>query len=212
MKWALVHFFCFRRRIFRVSLFSGTRSGGGGVCGNGSGGFFKLYRDIPEEMRALIEPIVADHGLELVDIERKAGRAPWRLRVVVDTQEGDGRVPVDRCADVSREIGASLDAADAVPVRYHLEVSSPGFDRILAREKDFRRVVGSEVQLETRAPVEGRRRFRGRLETLTEDDVVVLAADGEIFRIPFADVARARAIYEFTKEDFAKAPGRKARR
>ena len=57
-----------------------------------------VYRDIPEEMRALIEPIVADHGLELVDVERRQGRAPWTLRVIVDTRSGDGRVPVDQCA------------------------------------------------------------------------------------------------------------------
>ena len=124
-------------------------------------GWRNVYRDIPEDMRTLIEPIVADHGLELVDVEHHQGRPPWTLRVIVDTEGGDGRVPIERCADVSREIAAQLDAKDAIPVRYQLEVSSPGLDRVLAREKDFARACGREIRLETRAPLDGRRRFRG---------------------------------------------------
>ena len=80
-----------------------------------------------------------EHGLELVDVDFARGRPPWRLRVIVDNPEMDGRVPVDRCAEVSRELGARLDAAGAIETRYTLEVTTPGFDRVLAREKDFRR-------------------------------------------------------------------------
>jgi ribosome maturation factor RimP len=165
-----------------------------------------VYRDIPEAMRALIEPIVQDHGLELVDVEQSRGRAPWLLRVIVDTAEGDGRVAVDRCAELSRELSAGLDAADAVPVSYRLEVSSPGLDRVLAREKDFSSACGREVRLETRAPRDGRRRFRGRLLAFA-DGVARLAVDGREVAIPLSDVARARTVYEFTREDFAARAG-----
>jgi len=96
-----------------------------------------VYRDIPEELRVLIEPVVGDAGFELVDALLTRGRAPWLLRVILDTPEGDGRVPIEHCARVSREIGSQLDAADAIAVPYRLEVSSPGLDRVLAREKDF---------------------------------------------------------------------------
>lgn len=161
-----------------------------------------MYRDIPEEMRALIEPIVDDFGLELVDVERRQGRAPWQVRVVVDTREGDGRVPIDTCAEVSREVGAGLDAADAVPVSYRLEVSSPGLDRVLAREKDFARAVGRDVRLETRAPVEGRRRFRGRLVGF-DGASARLDVDGREVTIPFEAVRRANAVYVFSRDDFA---------
>jgi ribosome maturation factor RimP len=161
-----------------------------------------LYRDIPEEMRALIEPIVDDFGLELVDVERRQGRAPWQVRVVVDTREGDGRVPIDTCAEVSREVGAGLDAADAIPVSYRLEVSSPGLDRVLAREKDFARAVGRDVRLETRAPVEGRRRFRGRLVGF-DGACARLDVDGREVTIPFEAVRRANAVYVFSRDDFA---------
>jgi ribosome maturation factor RimP len=162
-----------------------------------------VYRDVPEEMRALIEPIVAEHGLELVDVERTQGRAPWTLRVVVDTPQADGLVPVDLCAEVSRRVGAALDASDLMPVRYNLEVSSPGLDRLLAREKDFAAACGRVVKLETRQPLSGRRRFRGRLVAFA-DGVATLEVDGAPVEVPFAEVARARTVYEFTRDDFAR--------
>lgn len=161
-----------------------------------------MYGDIPAAMRELIEPIVTAHGLELVDVEQHHGRAPWRVRVIVDTPAGDGRVTIERCAEVSREIGVNLDAADAIPVAYHLEVSSPGFDRVLAREKDFERALGSEVKIETRAPIGGRRRFKGRL-TAFGGGAASVAIDGQDYRIPFADVARAHKVHHFTPADFS---------
>jgi ribosome maturation factor RimP len=161
-----------------------------------------VNRDIPEELRVLIEPIVDDAGFELVDTLLTRGRAPWLLRVTIDTPEGDGRVPVDRCAEVSREIGSQLDAADAIPVAYRLEVSSPGLDRLLAREKDFERALGAEVFIETRRPQDGRRRFRGTLLGF-EAGVARVRVDGNEVAIPFAEIAKARSIYRFTREDFA---------
>jgi ribosome maturation factor RimP len=161
-----------------------------------------VYRDIPEDLKALIEPVVEDAGLELVDILLSRGRQPWMLRITIDTRSGDGRVPVERCADVSREVETHLDATDAIAVPFRLEVSSPGLDRTLAREKDFAAACGSEVRIETRQPVDGRRRFRGRLVGF-ENGVAVVDVDGREVGIPFADVAKANTIYEFTRDDFA---------
>ncbi len=161
-----------------------------------------MYGDIPAHMRELIEPIVTAHGLELVDVEQHQGRAPWRLRVIVDSASGDGRVSVDQCAEVSRELGVHLDASDLMRVSYHLEVTSPGFDRVLAREKDFAQAVGSEVKLETRAPIDGRRRFKGRLAAFAGGEAS-LVVDGNDVRIQFADVARAHKVHQFTPADFA---------
>jgi ribosome maturation factor RimP len=162
-----------------------------------------MYRDIPEEIRVLIEPIVEAHRLELVDAELLRGRGPWEMRVTVDTPEGDGHVSIERCADVSREIGTSLDAANAIPVRYRLEVSSPGLDRRLAREKDFAAAQGLEVKIETRRPLDGRRRFRGRLVGFV-DETARLVVDGKEIAIPFAEIGKANTVYEFTRADFAK--------
>lgn len=161
-----------------------------------------MYRDIPEDLRMLIEPVVIDAGLELVDVLLTRGRPPWQLRVTIDTPMGDGHVSIDRCAEVSREIETNLDAADAIASAYRLEVSSPGLDRVLAREKDFAAAVGREVKLETRRPQGGRRRFRGQLERF-DDGMLHLRVDGRPFAIPFSEVARANTIYSFTSEDFA---------
>jgi len=160
-----------------------------------------VYRDIPEDLKTLIEPIVEDAGLELVDILLSQGRQPRLLRITIDTPSGDGRVPVERCADVSREIETHLDATDAIAAPYHLEVSSPGLDRTLAREKDFAAACGAEVRIETRQPIADRRRFRGRLVGF-ENAVATLVVDGNEVRIPFAEVAKANTIYEFTRDDF----------
>jgi ribosome maturation factor RimP len=165
-----------------------------------------VYRDIPPELHALIEPIVEANGYELVDVDVRRGRPPWLVRITIDTPHGDGLVPVDRCADVSREVGTHLDAEDTIERSYRLEVTSPGLDRVLAREKDFTAACGCDVSLETLRPLAGRRRFRGRLESF-EGEVARVRVDGAPFEIPFREVARAHRIYDVTPADFARAKG-----
>jgi ribosome maturation factor RimP len=167
-----------------------------------------MYRDIPRDLLAAIEPVVLDHGCELVDLEMTGGSSKSSLvRLTVDTLEGDGRVPVEACARISREVGAQLDAlapGGAMAGSYNLEVSSPGLDRLLAREKDFASARGQEVKLTTRRPVGGRRRFTGRLLDFREAEaILVLSVDGTSWDIPFNDVERANSIYQFSRDDFA---------
>ena len=152
-----------------------------------------MYRDIPESLRAIVEPVVEDHGLELVDAGVHGGPGRTRVCVVVDTHAGDGRVPVDQCARVSREVGHGLDAHDVVSGAYLLEVTSPGVDRVLAREKDFQGAVGGPVAVETREPLAGRRRFRGRLDAFDGREAQI-RTESEVFAIPFECIARARAV------------------
>jgi ribosome maturation factor RimP len=166
-------------------------------------GDMKLYRDIPGGLRELIEPIVADHGCELVDAETLGGQGAQVLRITIDTPECDGRVPVGRCEDVSREVETSLDATEAMRGRYRLEVTSPGLDRHLGREKDFVASVGRDLKLETRRPLDGRRRFRGRLLAFEENEVRMTVDGGEV-AIPFDEVARANTVYEFSSADFGR--------
>lgn len=160
-----------------------------------------MYRDIPEELRILIEPVVVDAGLELVDVMLARSGRPWSLRVTVDTPVGDGRVPVDHCARVAREIGTQLDVTDAIESSYRLEVSSPGLDRVLTREKDFVNACGSEVQIETRIPISGRRRFRGVLVSF-ENNVANINVDGVESKLPISEIFKAKLFYEFSAADF----------
>jgi len=166
----------------------------------------KVYRDIPEELRILIEPVVDDAGFELVDVLLARGGKPWTLRITIDTPECNGRVSVDSCATVSREIGSQLDVADSMKAKYRLEVSSPGLDRPLAREKDFTAACGREVQIETKQPIAGQRKFRGVLVRF-EDLVAVIDAGKSEVEIPFADVLKAKAIYQFSRADFVSRAG-----
>lgn len=163
----------------------------------------EIYRDIPEPLRGLIEPVVAEHDCELVDVEVTRPRGPGLLRVVVDSRAGDGRVPIERCAAISRELSTLLDAADLMPGAYRLEVSSPGLDRVLSREKDFEAAVCREIRVQTRRPLDGRKRYRGRLVSF-EAGVLKLEVDGSLATIPFAEVEKANTIYEFSRADFAK--------
>jgi ribosome maturation factor RimP len=165
-----------------------------------------MYRDIPEEMRRLVEPVVESAGYELVDLLVARGRPPWLVRITVDTPQGDGRVPVDRLAELSREIGSNFDAVDAIPASYRLELSSPGLERMLAREVDFARACGSEVRIETRRPLDGQRRFRGVL-TAFDGGAARLATQGREVSIPFAEVERANLVYIVGPADFARGAG-----
>lgn len=162
-----------------------------------------IYRDIPQPLRELIEPVVDEQECELVDVEVTHPRGPGLLRIVVDSQAGDGRVPIERCASIARELSTLLDAADVMPGAYRLEVSSPGLDRVLAREKDFEAAVSKEIRVQTRRPLEGRKRYRGRLESF-EAGVLRMSVDGDLALIPFDEVEKANSIYEFTSADFAK--------
>ncbi|MCR9096350.1 MAG: ribosome maturation factor RimP [bacterium] len=160
----------------------------------------------------MIEPVVDEHGCELVDVEVARNRGQGLLRITVDSPSADGRVPIDRCVAISREVETLLDAADAMTGAYQLEVSSPGLDRLLGREKDFVSAVGQELKLRTRRPFEGRKRFRGRLlavDTQREPAVLQMDVDGESFAIPFDEVEKANTIYEFTSADFGKQGGEK---
>jgi ribosome maturation factor RimP len=177
-----------------------------------------VYQDIPEQYKEILEPVVDEHGLELVDMEIGGGRGPKQVRITVDTPACDGRVDIDRCAKVSREIATLLDASGMIDAPYQLEVSSPGLNRKLARAKDFAAVVGSKVQVETRKPLQGRKRFRGELKSF-DAGLAQLDVDGEEIEVALDEIAKASVMYEFSNVDFesealvksAKA-GRKAER
>lgn len=173
-----------------------------------------MYSDIPEDLRGLIEPIIEEHGYELMNVETVHGRQSVLLRITIDSQTGDGRVPVDAIAGVSREIGTQLDAADAIQGEYRLEVSSPGLDRMLSRAKDFAAACGREVRIEARRPLDGRRRFKGDLVDF-QDGMAQVCVDGQTVRIAFDDIQKASVVYAFSPADFRQqskgVPGKRKR-
>ena len=153
---------------------------------------------------------MAEHGCELVDVEVARNRGQGLLRITVDSPQGDGRVEIEGCVAISREVETLLDAAETMSSAYRLEVSSPGLDRLLGREKDFLGAVGEQVRLRTRRPLEGRRNFRGRLLGVESGAPTVLSVevDGNEVTIPFDEVEKGNTIYAFSPADFDRKSGR----
>jgi ribosome maturation factor RimP len=141
-----------------------------------------------ERLIELIEPLVGRLGYELVELEYGAGRGHGQLRVFIDAATG---VRVDDCERVSREISGLLDVEDPMPGAYTLEVSSPGFDRVLRTREHFGRFVGSRVFVELKEPRAGRRRYTGQLLAV-DDDGIALAVDQERVAVQFAEIGKAR--------------------
>jgi ribosome maturation factor RimP len=110
------------------------------------------------------------------------------VRVFVDRPGG---VALDDCARISRELSALLDVEDPIPSAYTLEVSSPGFDRVLRTQAHFGRFVGSRVFVELKEPREGRRRYTGKLLTVDEAGIA-LEVDREQVRMAFDEIGKAR--------------------
>jgi ribosome maturation factor RimP len=141
-----------------------------------------------ERLIALIEPVLARLGYELVELEYAAGRSQAVVRIFIDLPAG---VTVDDCERVSREVAALLDVDDPIPTAYTLEVSSPGFDRVLRTPAHFERFVGSRVFVELKAPREGRRRYTGTLQAVSATGVE-LEVDKQKVEIPFDEIGKAR--------------------
>lgn len=143
---------------------------------------------IAGKVQAAIEPVVAELGYELVDVEYVKEGGRWILRIYIDRAGGVG---LDDCERVSRAIDPILDNGDWVDRRYYLEVSSPGLERPLKRPADYERFAGQHIYLKTFAPVSGRRVWRGRLEG-RQGDMITIIVEGEDITIPLANIALAR--------------------
>ncbi len=141
-----------------------------------------------ERLIALIEPMLGRLGYELVELEYSAGRAHAVLRLFIDREAG---VTLDDCAQVSREVSAVLDVEDPIPSAYTLEVSSPGFDRVLRTRAHFGRFVGSRVFVELKEPRAGRRRYTGKL-LIVDEAGIALEVDREQVTVAFAEIGKAR--------------------
>ncbi len=140
-----------------------------------------------ERLVALIEPLLAQLGYELVELEYTPARARGVLRIFIDKPEGIG---LDDCERASREVSALLDVEDPIATAYTLEVSSPGDDRVLRTREHFDRFVGSRVFIEL-TPREGRRRYTGMLRSVADDGVAV-EVDRQVVNLPFREIGKAR--------------------
>ena len=147
-----------------------------------------LASTLRERLIGLIEPLLGRLGYELVELEYSPSHGRSGLRVFIDAPTGVG---LEDCERVSREISALLDVEDPIPAAYTLEVSSPGFDRVLRTPAHFGRFVGSRVFVELKQPRAGRRRYTGELLTVDEAGIA-LSVDKERVAMTFAEIGKAR--------------------
>lgn len=158
----------------------------------GSKGIFEVSavvdRQLVSSLWAMIEPVVEPEGIELVEVEFRPDRGRWLLRLYIDSPGG---VTLDDCTLVSRQVSALLDIKDPIDYPYTLEVSSPGINRVLRKEKDFQRFTGSPVRLTTRFKIEGRKNFSGTL-TGVQGSRIILDVNGKRVEIDRENVEKAR--------------------
>ena len=159
--------------------------------------------------------VLADLGLECLGVEFTPSHGQSTLRVYLDLldksePEKDGvrrEVGVEDCETASRELSALLDVEDPIPGHYVLEVSSPGLDRPLFTAAQFAKASGQEVKLLLKAPLEGRRRLRGKLVAV-EGERITLEAEGKTFEFEHALVESARVVPDWVALGYAPQPKR----
>ncbi len=148
----------------------------------------------PLQLGDMLEPGITSMGYELVGVEfQTGGKGGGLLRVYIDSEAG---ITAEDCQKVSYQVSGVLDVEDPIPGHFTLEISSPGLDRMLFRKQDFERFAGQLIKLRTAYPIEGQRKFKGRLLGLQGENVVFEQDDMEI-SLPFDQIEQARLVPEY---------------
>lgn len=132
---------------------------------------------IDRRLAEIIGPVIEDMGFELVRIRLMSGKSST-LQIMAERP--DGGIEVDDCGEISTAVSAVLDVEDPILDAYTLEVSSPGIDRPLTRLKDFDTFEGYEAKIETAELIDGRRRFKGVLAGVEDDEVLINIEEGTV--------------------------------
>lgn len=151
-------------------------------------------KKIINEVSPLVEGFLHESGMEMVDLEFRFESGRWTLRIFIDKEGG---VTVDDCANVNKELGYLIEAKNIIDYHYVFEVSSPGLNRPLKKEKDFIRSIGKMIKLELARPVNKRSKFTGRLTNVREGMISLLVDDGSLVELPLREIDKARVKYEF---------------
>lgn len=149
---------------------------------------------VNKEVTRLIEPIIEDMGFELVDVRYVSQQGRSVLRIFVDKEGG---ISIDDCAHVSREIGELIDVKDIIDHAYVLEVSSPGLDRPLVKEKDFQKAIGKKIKVKTAVQIGNRKNFMGYLRGVNKGGVSLEVENDKMVLLKLGNVVKANIVYEF---------------
>ncbi len=149
-----------------------------------------------EKFEENISTYVKELDLELADVEYVSEGGYNYLRVYVEKKDGD--TSLDDCVALSRKIDTLAD--EIIKEKFFLEVSTPGLDRKLKKEKDFIRFVGEKVKIYTRSQVEGRKAFEGVIEKYEDGVIFLLEETGKTVKIPLSKLRKSNLIYEIPKD------------
>jgi len=147
---------------------------------------------VTESVIELIEPGLLAKGIELVDVEFKKEGKNWVLRVFIDKEGG---VTLEDCQKISRLTGDLIEVEEIIEPAYTMEISSPGLNRVLKKEKDFIRFSGKKICVQCHALLNGRKKFNGILKDF-KNQSIHLEVDGELQTIPINRVAKANLVIE----------------
>ena len=153
----------------------------------------RLLAKFEDKLTEMLRPAVDETGKELLGLEFISAGNNSILRVFIEHENG---IDVDDCAEVSRQIGAILDVEDPISSEYSLEVSSPGLDRPLFTKAHYESVIGEEIQAKLGVPLNGRRKFKGILESI-ENDTLMVIVDGETYPLVINNIDKANLVFNF---------------
>lgn len=146
-----------------------------------------------ERTAELLEPMMVEHGFELVDVEYVKEGGNWYLRAYIDKPDG---ITIDDCEMISKALEAKLDAEDLIEGAYILEISSPGLTRPLKKDKDFARSLGKAVEVKLFKAVDGEKEFYGKLTDYSEEKVVITFDESEKMELERKKIALIRLAIE----------------
>jgi len=146
-----------------------------------------------QQLTEMLAPVVESMGFVFWGLEFMSNGKHSMLRIFIDHEDG---ITVDNCADVSRQISSVLDVEDPISQEYNLEVSSPGMDRPIFTLEQYAALAGNIVEVRLRMAFDGRRKFKGRLVGVEQEDVVVHVDDNE-YLLPFELIDKAHVVPQF---------------
>ena len=141
-----------------------------------------------DQVKQLMQPVLDNCNAELVDINLSGSKYKPILRILVDKEGG---ITLGECTDINRQLSDVLDKDDIIKESFILEVSSPGLDRPLREKKDFEKVIGKEINLYTKEPIEGENFFQAMLNSVGEDFISLKLKDGQL-KIPYENIRNAK--------------------
>lgn len=150
-------------------------------------------KEICERVNKLAEPVAKKIGVEIDDVEFVKEGPSYYLRIFIDK---DGGIFINDCEEVSRAVDALLDEDEFITVAYILEVSSPGIDKVLKKEKDFIKYKGRDVDVKLYKAIDKQKEFTGELVSLV-DDCLTIIIDGKEMKFEYATVSQVRLAFTF---------------